>query len=155
MFVDVLRKVKEVQFFALMALLVAAESILVFAGALPPMMEDHIGHSVFFLLRMAVFLCFAWTLAGKPLVQTLVKGAVIALTGVVTEVIFVLMGKVTGLSLLGIAMPSDTFLYIALTISAVINALFGAVIISTAAWIFSQMGPKAAKTSTKAKRRKR
>ena len=155
MFVDVLRKVKEVQFFALMALLVAAESILVFAGALPPMMEDHIGHSVFFLLRMAVFLCFAWTLAGKPLVQTLVKGAVIALTGVVTEVIFVLIGKVTGLSLLGIAMPSDTFLYIALTISAVINALFGAVIIPTAAWIFSQMGPKAAKTFTKAKRRKR
>jgi len=155
MFVDVLRKIKEVQFFALMTLLVAAESILVFAGALPPMMEDHIGHSLFFLLRMVVFLCFAWTLAGKPLVQTLMKGAVIALVGVVTQVIFILIGKVTGQVLLGIAIPSDTLLYIALIISAVINALFGAMIVSTAAWILSQMTPKFAKRSTKTKGRKR
>ena len=155
MFVDVLRKMKEVQFFALMASLIAVESVLVLAGALPPMMEDNIGHSLFFLLRMAVFLCFAWTLAGKPLLQTLVKGAVIALVGVVTQVVFILIGKATGKVLLGIAIPSDTLLYIALAISAVINALFGAVIVSIAAWILSQMAPKAVKTSVKAKRKKR
>jgi len=155
MFVDILRRVKEMQFFALVALLVAVESILVFAGALPPMMEDHIGHSIFFLLRMAVFLCFAWTLVGKSLVQTLVKGAVIALAGVVTEIIFIFIGKATGRVLLGIATPSDLILYIALLFSAVISVLFGAVIVSTAAWIFTQMVPVAAKTSTKAKKRKK
>jgi len=165
MFVDILRKVKEVQFFALMALLIAIESILVFAGALPPMMENNIGHSVFFLLRIAVFLCFAWTLIGKTLVQTLVKGAVIALVGVVTQVIFIFIGKATGQVLLGIATPSDTFLYIVLSITTVINVLFGAVFISLAAWIFSQIrsnsravsqtAPKAVKRPTKAKRRKR
>jgi hypothetical protein len=157
MFANALRKMKEVQFFALMALLVAVESILVFSGVLPPMMEGHIGHSIFFLLRMAVFICFAWTLAGKPVLQTLVKGAAIALAGVVTEVIFVFIAKATGRVLLGIATPGDTLLYIALAISAVINALFGAVIVSIAAWIFSQMAPKPskAKASAKLKRRKR
>jgi len=154
MFVDVLRKVKEVQFFALMALLVAAEYILILAGGLPPMMEDHIGHQAFFVLRMMVFFAFAWTLAGKPLVQTLVKGGTIALTGVVTQVVFIFIGNAVGRVVLGIAVQSDTVLYIVLTISAAINILFGAVIISFAAWFFSKMRPKAT-ISSKIKKRKR
>jgi hypothetical protein len=83
------------------------------------------------------------------------KGAVIALAGVVAQVIFIFIGKATGKVLLGIATPGDTLLYIVLVITAVINALFGAVIVSIAAWIFSRMAPNAAKRSVKAKGRKR
>ncbi|VVB73655.1 Uncharacterised protein [uncultured archaeon] len=151
MFIDTLRRMKEAQFFALMALLVAVESILVLVGALPPMMEDNIGHSVFFLLRMAVFISFACTLVGKPLVHTLLKGAVIALAGIVTQVAFIFIGKATGRVLLGVVVPSDLVLYLALLISAAINAVFGAVIVSLSAWILTTLCPKAGTSSKKSR----
>jgi len=159
MFVNILRKITEVQFFALVALLVAVESLLVFAGVLPPMVESNIGHSILFFLRMAVFLGFAWTLVGKPILHTLMKGGIIALVGAVTQIIFIFIGKTMGLVLLGIATPSDLILYIVLLLSTIVSVLFGAVIVSTAAWIFAQMIPtsvkKSAETTTKIKRRKR
>lgn len=148
------KKMKDVQFYELLALLITVQCLLVFAGLLPPLSENNLINSLFFWLRMILFIVFGFVLADSPLLESVFKGGLMAFIGVVVEAILLFIGSAIGRPLLGLTIPSEFLLYLALMITAVMNIIIGAILVSLSAWFFRMLKPKS-KEKTKKKKRKR
>jgi len=138
---ELIKRMKDVQFYALMAMLVAAEGILVLAGVLPPLAVSDPVHTLFLCVRMAAFVLFGYKLATGGFGRALLKGSFMALSGMIVEVVLLFIGRMIGTPLLGIPAPNDFILYLSLLVVVVANVILDSMIVGLSAWFFVKLVP--------------
>ena len=114
---------KEIQFYAIISAIAAAESLLILTGILPPLSSYSIGQILFSFAQLAVVVRMGWSSAKLGLEKVAVKGAKIGLVFMANIAVFSLIGYLSGTALLGVTVPSAVGLLLILLSMTIMNVI--------------------------------
>jgi hypothetical protein len=116
--------------------LVIFESVLVIAGILPPVMSYSLGNVVFAGLRLAIIAYAGTLILEGGMMRAAKQGAILGFASSFTLCLLTIVCKsFFNIAILGISVPSQSYLYIVLAISVLANSLLGAIVAAVSYFI--------------------
>jgi len=131
-----------IHFCACVAVVAAAESVLILGGLLTPMSYYSAGNTAFSILMAAIFILMGWSLSGAGFKKAAVKGATAAVVAMAIVSLAAVAGYLTNRPVIGMPITSVYYLPIVLLSISLTNILIFAILTVLGAWLAKMMKPR-------------
>jgi hypothetical protein len=132
---------KEIYFYALFAIIVALQSMLIISGFLSPLSSYSTNNILFSLFLIIIVIYMGWDLAKLGLKKVAIKGVIAAIVSIIIISLFSVIGYILKRPILGITLPSIYYLPIPFLSMALLNVILYAFFAVLGAWLAKEMKP--------------
>jgi hypothetical protein len=136
---------KELYFYILFAAIFAAEAGLILAGGLDPVTIYSARNIVFNAFVVVVVIYMGWNLSDFGIKKVAIKGVIAAFVSVTILTCFTIIGFIIGKPILGVSLPSASYLLVPLLIILILNIILYAVLAVLGSWAAQRFKPSQSK----------
>jgi len=132
---------KELYFYVLFTVIIAAQTGLIMGGVLDPVSSYSARNIVFSVFVAAVVIYMGWNLSEFGIKKIAIKGAIVAFVGVTVLACASIIGYTIGKPILGVYLPSVAYMVLPLLYMLLLSAILYALLAVVGAWVAQRFKP--------------